>query len=287
MNTKFKIIECPRDAMQGLSHFVATEDKIAYLNLLLQVGFDTLDFGSFVSPKAIPQMADTEKIVDKLELSSSDTKLLAIVANGRGVENACSFPSISYLGFPLSISETFQQRNTNASIQNGLEVVKMALEKCARSNKELVVYLSMAFGNPYGDAYSEQTVLDFTGKLQEMGTKIISLADTVGLASKKQVYQLGKAVSAFAQGTEIGMHLHARPETSLQKIEAAWKAGIRRLDVALGGLGGCPMAEDELVGNISTESLLVWTKGNQEISLQWNHEALSEASRFLQERILA
>ena len=280
-----KIIECPRDAMQGLADFVPTEKKIEYINLLLKVGFDTLDFGSFVSPKAVPQLADTAEVLDGIALTASITKLLAIVANARGVETACSFPEIHYLGFPLSISETFQQRNTNASIAQGLEVVKQALENCSQASKQLVVYLSMAFGNPYQDPYSAQVVIDYAGKLKEMGCSIVSLADTVGLANDNQIYALGGQVLNHFPDLEIGMHLHSHPMTAYEKVEAVWKSGIRRIDTALGGLGGCPFAEDELIGNMPTESLLHWAE-DQKINLGLDEKALTQASLYLQTEIL-
>jgi hydroxymethylglutaryl-CoA lyase len=272
--------------MQGLPGFVPTAKKITYLNMLLKVGFDTLDFGSFVSPKAIPQMADTQEVLAGLDLGGSSTKLLAIVANDRGVDKACSFPEIAYLGFPLSISETFQQRNTNASIGQGIEVVKRTLEKCSRSNKELVVYLSMGFGNPYGDEYSEQIVLDVAGELKEMGTRIISLADTVGLANESQILQLGKTVTTHFSDLELGMHLHSRMETAPLKIEAWWNSGIRRIDTALGGLGGCPMAEDELVGNLATETFIDWAN-EKGFSLGLDMPILLKARMYLQYEILS
>lgn len=281
-----KIIECPRDALQGLTQQIPTAKKIAYIQQLLAVGFDTLDFGSFVSPKAIPQMADTAEVLHGLDLSSSKTKLLAIVANQRGVDTACSFAQIHYLGFPLSISETFQQRNTNASISAGLDLVNYALEKCAATNKELVVYLSMAFGNPYNDPYSGQIVLDFTDKLQAMGCRIVSLADTVGLASESEVRALGSLVNKHFSDLEIGMHLHSQPQLAQQKIEAAYESGIRRIDTALGGLGGCPFAEDELVGNLPTEELLLWAK-QKSMALGLDDTALSSASHYLRAEILS
>lgn len=280
-----KIIECPRDAMQGLADFVPTEKKIEYINLLLKVGFDTLDFGSFVSPKAVPQLADTAEVLDGIAMTVSKTKLLAIVANARGVETACSFPEIQYLGFPLSISETFQQRNTNASIAQGMEVVKQALESCSQASKQLVVYLSMAFGNPYQDVYSEQVAIDYAGKLKEMGCSIVSLADTVGLANENQIYALGSQVLNHFPDLEIGMHLHSHPMTAYQKVEAVWKSGIRKIDTALGGLGGCPFAEDELVGNMPTESLLHWAE-DQKINLGLDEKALTQASLYLQTEML-
>jgi len=272
--------------MQGLSHFVPTQTKIEYINLLLNAGFDTLDFGSFVSAKAIPQMADTAEVLDKLEYSKTATKLLAIVANQRGVEQAISYKSISYLGFPLSISETFQQRNTNSSIKQGLDLVKNALELCDKNGKELVVYLSMAFGNPYGDPYSTQIVSDYAGELSSLGCKIVSLADTVGLASPTEVSILGKAVIGQFSEIEIGMHLHTKPDEAFGKIKAALESGCKRIDTALGGLGGCPFAEDELTGNMPTEALVKYCKQNN-ITTELNLDKLQEAHIFLNNSIIS
>jgi hydroxymethylglutaryl-CoA lyase len=282
MTNSFHIIECPRDALQGLGHFVPTEKKAEYLNLLLKVGFHTLDFGSFVSPKAVPQMADTAQVLDLLELNAK-TKLLAIVANMRGVETACLYPQIDYLGFPLSVSETFQQRNTNSDIAQGLELVKLALNKCDHYDKQLVVYLSMAFGNPYQEAYSTKKVLDLAHKLELLGCQIVSLADTVGMASTSDISILGVEMIRHFPQLEIGMHLHTRPDEALEKIKAVWNTGIKRIDTALGGLGGCPFASDDLVGNMPTESLLAWDKKN---SLGINTSALQKASHFLQTEII-
>lgn len=280
-----KIIECPRDAMQGLSFFVPTEAKIQYLNLLLKAGFDTLDFGSFVSPKAVPQMADTAEVLAGLDVSSTQTKLLAIVANMRGVEMACSHPEIHYLGFPLSVSETFQQRNTNAGIEQGLELIKQALDSCAKTHKELVVYLSMAFGNPYKDNYSIELVADYAGILQEMGVKIISLADTVGIASTDDVELLGNKIVPQFPNLEIGMHLHSNPISAKEKLAAALATGCVRIDTALQGLGGCPFAEDKLVGNVPTE-ILVQLASEIRLAIDLDLEMLNKAKEFLLTEIL-
>jgi hydroxymethylglutaryl-CoA lyase len=285
LKTSLKIIECPRDAMQGLSFFVPTEAKIQYLNLLLKVGFDTLDFGSFVSPKAVPQMADTAEVVAGLDLSSTQTKLLAIVANMRGVEMACSHPEIHYLGFPLSISETFQQRNTNSGIEQGIELIKQTLESCSNANKELVVYLSMAFGNPYKDFYSTDLVADYAGKLQEMGVRIVSLADTVGLASADEVKILGNKIISQFTDLDIGMHLHSNPISAKEKLAAALSTGCVRIDTALHGLGGCPFAEDELVGNMPTETL-VQMASETKLETGLDLEMLNKAKEFLLTKIL-
>lgn len=272
--------ECPRDAMQGLSYFVPTETKIRYTNLLLNVGFSRLDFGSFVSPKAIPQLRDTAEVIGKLDLSQTKTKLLAIVANSRGAEQAVEFEEVTFLGFPLSISETFQQRNTNKSIQEAVEEIQKIQNLCLIRNKKLVVYLSMAFGNPYGDAYSPELVLNTGDKLLEMGIGHFALSDTVGLASPEEVQLLFKAVSNPWKSIELTAHLHASPEMVRPKIGAAWNAGCRRFDVALGGYGGCPMAEDELVGNLSTEQVLAWAKENN-LSTSLNMNALEKAREMM------
>jgi hydroxymethylglutaryl-CoA lyase len=251
-----KLVECPRDAMQGLTSFIPTSDKITYLNSLLSIGFDTLDFGSFVSPKAIPQMRDTTEVVRGLDLTDTKTKLLAIVANKRGAVDALAFEEIDYLGFPFSISETFQQRNTNLSIMEALNVMNDILELCHRQNKEMVAYISMGFGNPYNDPYSPEVVEKFTGILVAMGIKIISLSDTVGMADDELIQSVFATVTKSYPEMEFGAHFHARPEVAGSRIVAAYDAGCRRFDSALRGLGGCPMAKDELVGNIPTEALI-------------------------------
>ena len=250
-----KLVECPRDAMQGWPHFIPTEKKIAYLNALLQVGFDSLDFGSFVSPKAIPQMADTKEVISEIVLGNSSTRLLAIVANTRGAEDAALYPAIRDIGFPFSISETFQQRNTNSSITKSIETISAIQEICYLGGKRLVVYISMAFGNPDGDEWSPEIALNWTRLLVAMGVEVISLADTVGLASPAHVHSLTKSLVDEFPSIESGVHLHSRRENSLEKIEAAYSAGCRRFDGALNGIGGCPMAGDELVGNM--DSLLM------------------------------
>jgi len=258
MNEKkaVKLVECPRDAMQGWKTFIPTEKKIEYLNGLLQVGFDTLDFGSFVSSKAIPQMADTHEVLKKLDLSNTQTKLLAIIANVRGAEEAVLYNQITYLGFPLSVSETFQQRNTNASIKDALQRVHEIQNLCVKSRKKLVVYISMGFGNPYGDSYSAQVVFDYVNALVKAGITIISLADTVGVATPQQVQEITSYLINALPQIEIGVHLHSTFQNWREKVEAAYNAGCRRFDGALKGIGGCPMANDELVGNMNTEWLL-------------------------------
>lgn len=281
-NATLILNECPRDAMQGLAHFVPTETKICYHNLLLRVGFSRLDFGSFVSPKAIPQLRDTAEVLEKLDLSQTKTKLLAIVANQRGAEQAVEFDQISFLGFPLSVSETFQQRNTNKSISQALDEVAAMQNLCLVRGKKLVVYLSMAFGNPYGDAYSPEIVLDMGEKLLDMGINNLALSDTVGMAKPAEVQQLFEAVSNSWKSMELTAHLHASPEMAKPKIQAAWDAGCRRFDVALGGYGGCPMAEDELVGNLSTERMLDWANDNHH-SILLNMNALGKAQEMMME----
>jgi hydroxymethylglutaryl-CoA lyase len=251
-SNRVRLVECPRDAMQGWPDFIPTEKKIEYLNTLMQVGFDSLDFGSFVSHRAIPQMADTKKVIEKILPGDSKTRLLAIVANTRGAEDAALYSAISDIGFPFSISETFQQRNTHSSIAESLETVAALQEICYLSGKRLVVYLSMAFGNPYGDVWSPEFALSHIGRLVEMGVEIISLADTVGLASPEQVRQLTESLIGSFPDIESGVHLHSRPEKSIEKIDAAYSAGCRRFDGAINGIGGCPMAGDQLVGNMDS-----------------------------------
>ena len=270
-----KLIECPRDAMQGWKAFIPTEQKIRYLNALLEVGFDTIDFGSFVSPKAIPQMADTSQVIPKLKLAGSKSKLLAIIANERGAEDAVLFDEISYLGFPLSVSETFQQRNTNSSINESFKRVEAIQELCIKNKKQLVVYLSMGFGNPYGDPWTEEIVFSYAGQLVELGIETISLADTVGLATAEQVKRMTSFVIQQLPETEIGVHLHSTSINWREKLAAAYDAGCRRFDGALKGIGGCPMADDELVGNMDTEKMIGYFEETN--SLQLNKQALQKS----------
>jgi hydroxymethylglutaryl-CoA lyase len=251
-----KIIECPRDAMQGLSEFIPTEKKIRYINQLLEVGFDTIDFGSFVSPKAIPQMRDTAEVLAQLNWQSSASKLLAIVANVRGANEAVRHEAIRYLGFPLSISETFQQRNTNKSVAEALNEVSAIQDICTKNGKVLVCYISMGFGNPYGDPYDAKVVRQFVDILVTLGVEIVSLADTIGVARPEDITHLFTTLSDSFKSIELGAHLHSNPKTALGKIEAAYRAGCKRFDGALKGFGGCPMADDELVGNLATETIL-------------------------------
>jgi hydroxymethylglutaryl-CoA lyase len=251
-----KIIECPRDAMQGLSVFIPTERKVAYLSQLLKIGFDTVDFGSFVSPKAIPQLRDTAEVLSKLDLANTKSKLLAIVANTRGAREAAEYQSISYLGFPLSISETFQRRNTNKSIADALLTVQEIQEICIWKNKELVTYISMGFGNPYGDPYDTGIVEQFSELLNAMNVRIISLADTIGVSKPDQIQMLFGGLTKKYPKIEFGVHLHSNPATAIEKIAAAYASGCQRFDGAIKGLGGCPMADDELIGNLATETVL-------------------------------
>jgi hydroxymethylglutaryl-CoA lyase len=253
---EIKLVECPRDAMQGWPSFIATEDKINYLNSLLQVGFDVLDCGSFVSPKAIPQMADTATVIRKLQISNTKTSLLVIVANERGAQEAVALEQINALGFPFSLSPTFQQRNTNSTMEESMERIYAIQNLCVKNNKQLVVYLSMGFGNPYGDAYSEDLLLEFTRKIAAAGIQTISLADTVGLATPEQI---GKALHTLIPQypqLEIGVHLHSTAQNWKEKLDAAFKEGCVRYDGALKGIGGCPMAQDSLVGNMDTERMI-------------------------------
>ncbi len=251
-----KLVECPRDAMQGWKEFIPTEKKIEYLNALLRVGFDTLDFGSFVSPKAIPQMADTSQVIPRLDISGSQTRLLAIVANTRGAEEAIGFENIHFLGYPFSVSETFQMRNANSTINDSLRRVEEIQKLCLDNKKELVIYISMGFGNPYGDAYSEEIVFQWVKRLVEMGIRIVSLADTVGVAQPQQVFRMTSYLINAFPDIETGVHLHSRPEGWKLKVDAALNAGCNRFDGALKGIGGCPMADDKLVGNMNSEFLI-------------------------------
>lgn len=258
-----KVIECPRDAMQGVVGFIPTAQKVQYINQLLKVGFDTIDFGSFVSPKAIPQMRDTAEVLDQLELDTSRSKLLAIVANVKGAEIASAHSQISYQGFPLSASETFQQRNTNKSIAEALEQLARIQEICHRSGQTLVAYISMGFGNPYGDLYDPDAVAELTYKLDRLSVKVVSPSDTVGMAEPEGITTLFKRLIPEFPHIEFGAHLHTVPLSATAKIEAAYLAGCRRFDGALRGYGGCPMATDELTGNMPTEQLVDFLKGEE------------------------
>lgn len=271
-----KIIECPRDAMQGIKDIIPTEVKSKYINSLLNIGFDTIDFGSFVSPKAIPQMHDTAEVLKQLDLSTTKSKLLAIIANSRGAQDACSFDEIRYLGFPFSISETFQQRNTNSSIAESLLRVEEIQNLCVQHKKELVVYISMAFGNPYGDEWNSDIVINWTKKLSDLGVKIIALSDTIGVSNRENISYLFSNIIPEFKNVEIGAHLHSTKEKAQEKIDAAYKSGCQRFDVAIHGFGGCPMAKDDLTGNLATEDLEQYFNINK-IDLNLNTDLLYKA----------
>ncbi|HEY9001424.1 MAG TPA: hydroxymethylglutaryl-CoA lyase [Mucilaginibacter sp.] len=279
MASAIQITECPRDAMQGIHNFIPTEIKAEYINLLLQVGFDTIDFGSFVSPKAIPQMQDTAQVLEKLDLSNSRSKLLAIIANYRRAEEAAQHEEITYLGFPFSISETFQQRNANTSIAEAFEIVKRIKELSDSKEKKLLIYLSMGFGNPYGDEWHNDIVLRWAKKLVDEGVEYISLADTIGIAAPEQIEGLYSSLSGNFKKTTWGVHLHSTPDTWKPKIEAAYKSGCKRFDTALKGYGGCPMAKDELTGNIATENVISYLQ-SQNVDLGLNLDKLKEAMDY-------
>jgi hydroxymethylglutaryl-CoA lyase len=270
------LVECPRDAMQGWPHIIPTARKIDYLNALLKVGFDTLDFGSFVSPRAIPQMADTAEVLAGLDTEGSVTRLLAIVANFRGAEEAAAHEAIQYLGFPFSVSETFQLRNTNKTIEGSFATVEEMQDLCAKMEKELVVYLSMGFGNPYGDPWSEEVVYEWAAALSRLGVRTLSLADTVGLATPGQVFSVTDYLIRQLPGHTIGVHLHSTAHNRKAKIDAALQAGCRRFDGALKGIGGCPMAGNHLVGNMDTEWMIGHFRQQQLLS-PLDEEALQEA----------
>lgn len=253
---EIKIIECPRDAMQGIKTFIPTEKKAQYIQSLLRCGFDTIDFGSFVSPKAIPQMADTAEVLSKLDLSRTESKLLAIVANTRGAESASQHPEIQYLGYPFSISENFQMRNTHKTIAESVETLQEILDIADATGKEVVAYLSMGFGNPYGDPWNVEIVGDWTEKLSGMGVKILSLSDTIGSSTPEVIEYLFSNLILRYPAIEFGAHLHTTPAKWFEKVDAAYRSGCRRFDGAIQGFGGCPMAKDELTGNMPTEKVL-------------------------------
>lgn len=273
---QFQLIECPRDAMQGWKHFIPTEEKISYLSTLLKVGFDVLDFGSFVSAKAIPQLADTKEVIKGLDLTGTKTKLLAIIANTRGAEEAAAYDEIRYLGFPFSISETFQLRNTNKTIAQSLVQVEEIQNICLQKNKELVVYISMGFGNPYGDEYSASVAINWVKQLSDLGVKTIAMSDTVGVAEPANISWIFNQLIPEFRHLNIGAHFHSSADKWEEKIQTAYNAGCLRYDSALRGIGGCPMAEDKLVGNISTENIVNWCEQNG-IPLNINKEAFMEA----------
>lgn len=276
LRSDLTLIECPRDAMQGWKHFIPTKDKVNYLNALLKVGFDVLDFGSFVSAKAIPQLADTKEVIAQLDMSGTRSKLLAIIANTRGAEDAVQYDEISYLGFPFSISETFQMRNTNKTIAQSLTQVEEIQQLCAQHGKELVIYISMGFGNPYGDDYNAQIAIDWVGRLAALGVKTIAMSDTIGVAEPGNIdYIFNSLIPAF-KDIHIGAHFHSTADKWSEKIAAAYNAGCRRYDSAMKGIGGCPMAKDDLVGNIATENIVDWCE-RKNIPLQLDRAAFAEA----------
>ena len=271
-----KIIECPRDAMQGIHEFIPTEKKVAYINSILKVGFDTVDFGSFVSPKAIPQMRDTAMVLEQLDLTGTKSKLLSIIANVRGAQDAVEFEEITYLGFPFSISETFQQRNTNSSMAESLDRIAEIQDLCIRNKKKLIVYLSMAFGNPYGDEWNIEVVITWTKKLAQMGIKTIALSDTIGVSNPANISYLFSHLIPEFPGVEIGAHLHTTPETWKEKVHAAYTNGCRRFDSAIKGFGGCPMATDKLTGNMPTEKLISYFQ-EEKIAMDIDEDAFATA----------
>lgn len=270
------ITECPRDAMQGIHELIPADLKARYINQLLKVGFEKIDFGSFVSAKAIPQMQDTAEVLSKLDLSNSKSKLLAIIANQRGAQDACSFEEITYLGFPFSISETFQKRNTNSSIQESLQRVEEIQSLCLKNNKKLLVYVSMAFGNPYGDNWSPEIAINWCHQLRAMGINDLALADTTGSSTPESIQHLFEELLPALDEVHLSAHLHAQLEVSNQKISAAYAAGCRYFDTAIHGFGGCPMAKDDLTGNISTQELALFAAQNK-IELSLNTEELQKS----------
>ena len=282
MSKPVKIIECPRDAMQGIKQFIPTAQKVQYIQSLLRVGFDTIDFGSFVSPKAIPQMVDTAAVLSQLDLSKTTSKLLAIIANTRGANDASKHAEINYLGYPFSISENFQMRNTHKTIAESVTTLSDILEIAYKSNKQVVVYISMGFGNPYGDPWNVDIVGAWTEKLSNMGVEILSLSDTVGSSDPESINYLFSNLIPKYPNVEFGSHLHTTPSTWFEKVDAAYKAGCRRFDGAIQGFGGCPMAKDELTGNMPTEKLLSYftSKHNNTLNAMSFESAYNEASKI-------
>ncbi|GGD02905.1 hydroxymethylglutaryl-CoA lyase [Hyunsoonleella pacifica] len=267
MSQTIKIIECPRDAMQGIKQFIPTKQKVQYIQSLLRVGFDTIDFGSFVSPKAIPQMVDTAEVLSQLNLSKTTSKLLTIIANTRGANDASQHNEIHYLGYPFSISENFQMRNTHRTIEQSVDILSEILEIADKAKKEVVVYISMGFGNPYGDPWNVDIVGEWTEKLANMGVKILSLSDTVGTSNPESIDYLFSNLIPRYPDIEFGAHLHTTPTSWFEKVDAAYKAGCNRFDGAIQGFGGCPMAKDELTGNMPTEKLLSYFTSKQKNNL--------------------
>lgn len=282
MSEPVKIIECPRDAMQGIKTFIPTHKKVLYIQSLLRVGFDTIDFGSFVSPKAIPQMADTAEVLAKLDLTNTQSKLLAIVANTRGARDAAQHKPIHYLGYPFSISENFQMRNTHKTIAESEVILQEILALADAYQKEVVVYISMGFGNPYGDPWNVEIVGAWTEKLAAMGVKILSLSDTVGTSNPETIHYLFSNLISLYPDIAFGAHLHTTPSTWHEKIDAAYKAGCTRFDGAIQGFGGCPMAKDELTGNMPTEKMLSYftSKKVSNLNAMCFESAYNEASRI-------
>jgi hydroxymethylglutaryl-CoA lyase len=279
---RIKLIECPRDAMQGWKHFIPTQKKIEYINSLLKVGFNTIDFGSFVSPKAIPQMADTKDVITNLKLEASYTKLLAIIANERGAEDAIQYDEITYLGFPFSISQTFQQKNTNSTIDESLRRVENISALCNKNKKQLVIYLSMAFGNPYNDEYNADILLHWADEIIKRNINIISLADTVGVATAEQISFACNTLIPKYKNVEFGVHLHSSLKNRKEKLSAALQAGCKRFDGALKGIGGCPMAQDELVGNMDTVFMMEQFKQHNLLN-KINQDALADSLQLASE----
>lgn len=282
MSNNIKIIECPRDAMQGIKQFIPTVQKVQYIQSLLRVGFDTIDVGSFVSPKAIPQMVDTPEVLSQLDLSKTSSKLLTIVANLRGADNACKYKEIDYLGYPFSISENFQMRNTHKTIAQSVDILQDILELANRHNKKLVVYISMGFGNPYGDPWNVDVVGEWTEKLSKMGVNILSLSDTIGSSNSENINYLFSNLIPLYPNIEFGAHLHTTPSSWFEKVDAAYNAGCRRFDGAIQGFGGCPMAKDELTGNMPTEKLLSYltSKKNNPLNSISFESAYNESSKI-------
>ncbi|PPK93703.1 hydroxymethylglutaryl-CoA lyase [Nonlabens xylanidelens] len=280
---KVKIIECPRDAMQGIKEMIPTDLKVQYLQSLLRCGFDTIDFGSFVSPKAIPQLVDTAEVLSKLDLSKTESKLLAIIANLRGAKAACEHPEIQYLGYPFSISENFQMRNTHKTIAQSVELLQEVIDLAQKHNKELVVYISMGFGNPYGDPWNVEIVGEWTEKLYKMGVKILSLSDTIGSSDPETITYLFSNLIPKYPEIEFGAHLHTTPTTWHEKVDAAYKAGCRRFDGAIQGFGGCPMAKDELTGNMPTEKMVSYfnaVKADSNVNAMSFESSYNEATKI-------
>ncbi|PIB30093.1 hydroxymethylglutaryl-CoA lyase [Gaetbulibacter sp. 5U11] len=282
MSNQVKVIECPRDAMQGIKQFIPTNQKVQYIQSLLRVGFDTIDFGSFVSPKAIPQMVDTAEVLSKLDLSNTSSKLLSIIANSRGAADACTHPEIDYLGYPFSISENFQMRNTHKTIAQSIVLLQDILNQADAANKEVVVYISMGFGNPYGDPWNVDIVGEWTERLSKMGVKILSLSDTVGTSNPENIAYLFSNLIPHYKDIEFGAHLHTTPDSWFEKVDAAYKAGCKRFDGAIQGFGGCPMAKDDLTGNMPTEKVLSYltSKKVNNLNAMSFESAYNEASKI-------